>query len=178
MDNVTRQSTEASAEASLSPDQWQALGRMADNYRKLEEAGKFVTTNFGGDLTARTLELAELAQDPQLGHSLNELLQTLNLLAESGMLERLRRFVAFASETEGNLDADQLMSEALHGADAIPFGKFVKAVRNIDSKADRQLASGGWGGLLRIMRDPDVQLGLVTLSRLAASLKTEGKRAG
>ena len=127
MDNVTRQSTEASAEASLSPDQWQALGRMADNYRKLEEAGKFVTTNFGGDLTARTLELAELAQDPQLGHSLNELLQTLNLLAESGMLERLRRFVAFASETEGNLDADQLMSEALHGADAIPFGKFVSS---------------------------------------------------
>lgn len=171
---TTAESLQKTADGPLSAEQWQALGRLANRYQRVEEAGELLAREFGGPLTERTLEFAELVQDPHLGHTLREVNETLSVLAETGLLERLREFLRFARESGNYLETDRLVAEITKGLGKLPLSE-LRAALNFEGVSNRKLPSGGWSGLLRVMRDPEVQRGLVVLGRFFDQLHTAKK---
>lgn len=165
-------SMERTVDGPLSAEQWQALGRLADRYQRVEDAGGFVARQFGGALTERTLELAELVQDPNFARTLRELNQTLTVLAETGLLARLREFLSFAAESETYLDTDRLIGELTKNAGKLPLAQISAILRGDETVSARKLPVGGWSGLLHVLRDAEVQRGLVVLGRFFDRLHT------
>jgi uncharacterized protein YjgD (DUF1641 family) len=161
----------------LSAKQWQALGRLADRYQRVEEAGEFLSREFGGTLTERTLEWAELAQDPRLGHTLHEVIETMTVLAESDILKKLRELALFVSESETYLDTDGLVGSLIRNLRKLPVATLGAAWRDANIASEHK-ATGGWGGLFRIMRDPEVQTGLVVMGRFLDALHTTAVKSG
>lgn len=174
---TTVESMQNAAGNTLSAEQWQALGRLADRYQRVEDAGQFVSRAFGGTLTERTLELAELLQDPRLGHTLREAVETLTVLAESGILKKLRELALFASESETYLDTDGLIGSLTKNLGKLPVAQLGTAWRDANVASERK-ATGGWGGLLKVMRDPEVQTGLIVMGRFLDALHSSAVKSG
>lgn len=173
---TTAKSMKGPADSTLSAEQWQALGRLADRYQRVETAGEFISREFGGTLTANTLALAEIVQDQQLLNTLREVTQTLNVLAETGMLERLREFLRFAAESESYLDTDKVVAEFIQGTGRLPVAQISAAWKGGESAPPSEAPAGGWKGLLHLMRDPEVQHGIFALSRFVSRLHRAGEQ--
>ncbi len=174
---TTVESMQSTAGNPLNAKQWQALGRLADRYQRVEEVGQFVNREFGGTLTERTLEWAELAQDPRLGHTLNEVIETMTVLAESGVLEKLRELSLFVSDSETYMDTDGLIDPLSRNLGKVPVAQLAAAWRNVNIGTVGK-PGGGWSGLLKVMRDPDVQTGLLVMGRFLNALHTTAVKSG
>jgi uncharacterized protein YjgD (DUF1641 family) len=166
------------ADSTLSSEQWQALGRLADRYQRIEEVGQFVTREFGGTATERVLELAELLQDPRLANTLREGLETMAVLAESGVLEKLRELSLFVSESETYMDTDGLVEPLIRNLGKLPVAQLAAAWRDVNIGTAGSKPGGGWSGLLKVMRDPDVQTGLLVMGRFLNAFQTTAVKSG
>ncbi len=172
---MTAESTTNPADNALSTEQWQALGRLADRYQGAEQVGQFVSREFGGTATELMLETAELLQDPRLGNTLREVIETMTVLAESGILKKLRELALFVSESETYLDTDELVGSLIRNLRKLPVATLGAAWRDANIASEHK-AAGGWGGLLRIMRDPEVQTGLVVMGRFLDELHSAASK--
>ncbi|CDW95463.1 MULTISPECIES: hypothetical protein [unclassified Thiomonas] len=163
MDMIDTSKATAAAPA-LNPTQWAALGRMADRYAQAEELGSFAVKNLGGEMTEAVLTLTELVQDPKLLPAVRELLATLVTLYEVGALRQLRDNAILAAEGLRDTDLNATMTQMLKLPDRI------SAVIDQASQASDEKHLGGFGGLMHMLRDKEVQHGIQTLARMAGAL--------
>lgn len=155
----------------LSATQWAALGRMADRYAQAEELGSFAVKHLGGEMTEAVLTLTELVQDPKLLPALRELLATLVTLHEVGALRQLRDNAILAAEGLRDTDLNNTMAQMLKLPDRI--SAVMDQAQGVDAKH-----LGGFGGLMHMLRDKDVQHGIQTLARMAGALNTPATKNG
>jgi len=148
----------------LSATQWNALGRMADRYAQAEELGSFAVKNLGGEMTQAVLTLTELVQDPKLLPAVRELLAALVTLYEVGALRQLRDNAILAAEGLRDTDINATMTQMLKLPDKI--GTVIDQATQ--GSSDKGL--GGFGGLMHMLRDKEVQHGIQTLARMAGAL--------
>lgn len=152
------------ATPALSATQWAALGRMADRYAQAEELGSFAVKNLGGEMTEAVLTLTDLFKDPKLLPALRELLATLVTLHEVGALRQLRDNAILAAEGLRDTDLNATMTQMLKLPDKIG------AVIDQATQGTSDKGLGGFGGLMHVLRDKEVQHGIQTLARMAGAL--------
>ena len=162
--DMTDTSKATAVAPALNPAQWAALGRMADRYAQAEELGSFAVKNLGGEMTEAVLTLTELVQDPKLLPAVRELLATLVTLYEVGALRQLRDNAILAAEGLRDTDLNATMTQMLKLPDKI------SAVIDQASQASDDKHLGGFGGLMHMLRDKEVQHGIQTLARMAGAL--------
>jgi len=156
----------APAAPQLSATQWAALGRMADRYAQAEELGSFAVKNLGAEMTEAVLTLTELVQDPKLLPAVRELLATLVTLYEVRALRQLRDNAILAAEGLRDTDLNSTMTQMLKLPDKI------SAVIDQAAQGTSDKSLGGFGGLMHMLRDREVQHGIQTLARMAGALNT------
>ena len=172
-DTVKNQVLEqALAAPQLTATQWEALGRMADRYAQAEELGSFAAKHLGGDITEAVLTATDLFKDPKLVPALRELLDTLVTLHEVGALRQLRDNAILAAESLRDTDLNHTMSQMLKLPD-----KITDVIDEATHGGHDDKALGGFGGLMHMLRDKDVQRGIQTLARAAGALNAPNGKA-
>ena len=159
------------ATPALNAAQWAALGRMADRYAQAEELGSFAVKHLGSEMTEAVLTLTDLFKDPKLLPALRELLSTLVTLHEVGALRQLRDNAILAAEGLRDTDLNTTMAQMLKLPDKIG------AVIDQATQGNSDKGLGGFGGLMHMLRDKDVQHGIQTLARAAGALNASNGKA-
>ena len=162
--------TPAVAAPALNAAQWAALGRMADRYAQAEELGSFAVKNLGGEMTEAVLTLTDLFKDPKLLPALRELLATLVTLHEVGALRQLRDNAILAAEGLRDTDLNATMNQMLKLPDKIG------AVLDQATQGSSDKGLGGFGGLMHMLRDKEVQHGIQTLARMAGAFSPPAEK--
>lgn len=170
MDMTDHPQTAPAAAPALNTAQWAALGRMADRYAQAEELGSFAVKNLGGEMTEAVLTLTDLFKDPKLLPALRELLATLVTLHEVGALRQLRDNAILAAEGLRDTDLNATMAQMLKLPDKIG------AVIDQATQGASDKSLGGFGGLMHMLRDKDVQHGIQTLARMAGALSPPAEK--
>ena len=171
MDMTDGMKAPTAATPALNAAQWAALGRMADRYAQAEELGSFAVKHLGSEMTEAVLTLTDLFKDPKLLPALRELLSTLVTLHEVGALRQLRDNAILAAEGLRDTDLNTTMSQMLKLPDKIG------AVIDQATQGTSDKGLGGFGGLMHMLRDKDVQHGIQTLARMAGALSTPNGKA-
>ena len=158
---------------------WQRLqqhARTADRLlTQLEAISTFVDQHLAGKLVELGVEMGQLWADTEADTSLREALETLAVLRRNGTLRRLRD----ASDQLDALASDfvQVGSDGKGGMVEV-VALLLNLLRALDQAArSAPTAKGGLGGLLKLLRDPEVQQGMEVIARLPAALQGAGAKA-
>ncbi len=160
--------THTAGERTFSPEQWQGLANLGDLVSVLY---KLLEGPMGGVLTGYVAEGASLLPDGAVG-ALRETLQMLTDLHEQGVIGQLNTMISLTAQTLTRDNINQFMSSALDMAQDI---SFTEVLRSAFQEAARESAHetadlGGFGGLLRVMKDKEVQAGLRIMGAMAGKL--------
>lgn len=163
---------------------WQRLRKHAQTadrlLTQLEAVSAFVEQHLAGKLVGLSVELGQLWADTEADASLREALETLATLRRNGTLRRLRDASDQLDALLGSVNLDALASDFVQvGGDGK--GGMVEVVvlllgllRALDQAArSAPMAKGGLGGLLKLLRDPQVQQGMEVIARLPVALKRD-----
>ena len=167
---------------------WQRLqqhARTADRLlTQLEAISTFIDQHLAGKLVELGVEMGQLWADTEADTSLREALETLAVLRRNGTLRRLRDASDQLDALLKSVNLDALASDFVQvGGDGK--GGMVEVValllnllRALDQAArSAPTAKGGLGGLLKLLRDPEVQQGMEVIARLPAALQGAGAKA-
>lgn len=141
--------------------------------RKLRSVAEFIDTHLAGELTAGAVSAAEFVHDNATDKAISELLIMLGQLHRSGLLANAGRW---AERLAGLTDGMDVASSTSQLVNKVP-GQSLEQLRRLIHSAQDAVADvgpdgkdlGGITGLMRLLRDKDVQKGL----RLLAVLPTE-----
>lgn len=142
--------------------------------RKLRSVTEFIDTHLAGELTAGAVNVAEFVHANATDKAVSELLIVLGQLHRSGLLADAGRW---AEQLAGITDGMDVAASTSQLMNKVP-GQSLEQLRQLihsaqDAVADVQRDGkdlGGITGLMRLLRDKDVQKGLRLLAVLPAEI--------
>lgn len=160
---------------------WQRLQQHAQRLDRLlvqlDAVATFVDDHLADKLTGLGVELGALWAQTEADATLRESLETLAALRRNGTLRRLRDASDQLDALVRSVDLDALASDFVK-VDAGGKGGLAQVVgllRALDQVVQQApSARGGLGGLVKLLRDPEVQQGMEVIARLPAALKQTG----
>lgn len=137
--------------------------------KRLRELDAFAAEHLAGPATKWTTDVTAFAVENDLDGTARDLVQTLALWHRNGTFERLREL---SELLEPNGDEAALAGAVGEGASRLRngLGRLLVALAQADRAADDE-HDGGVTGLIRLLRDPDVQHGLRLLALLPGQLR-------
>lgn len=163
-------------------DRWQRhLATLDRLLTQLQALSEFVETRLAGELTGALVNLTALAQETEAEATLAEVLRALSGMRKNGTLQWLLDLSDHAMAFSETADTAALVGDQVRKADggALVNG-LVQALRAtqllskaIDAAREPPPAGkgGGFAGLIRLLRDGDVQQSLRLAGRVTAELK-------
>lgn len=153
----------------LSADQWRGLARLGELVLILDRALDGPMGAVSVDYLAEIMTLAP-------SHTLAAVREVLDLLVEwheKGMLSQIRDFGDMVSSllSQENINAVSLAALAKARRNGIPHTMRTLAHELGDAAKSSTVGLGGFGGLMRLMRDKDVQAGLRLMGTMAGKVQ-------
>lgn len=163
----------------------ETLGREAsgliDQVRRLSRLADFVEQSLSGELAENAVRIAEFVRREDTEDALRDLLMQLGRLHRSGLLTRVGDLAESAAALTRDIDIE-VLAETLARSRPAAFAERIvdglQALRSALAEAERDAEAGapngGVGGLLKLLRDEEVQRSLHLLLRLPAHLENRG----
>lgn len=146
--------------------------------RKLSAFVEFFSRGPASEATAAIVDATQFAVDNDVQDSLKDMLVTMGTLHKNGTLKFVRDWSQDAVDAANALDWEQVAGEQITGlarGKAPSVGALISAVNAATNDADQdQKHLGGIGGLLHMLRDPEIQHGMRTLMVLPGYLRKAG----
>lgn len=151
------------------------FGRSA--LRKTRLLAEFVEVNLSAEAVSGLAGLLEFATQEHAAEALAESIQTLSHLYANGSLSLLREASDTLTDVLGSMDKDAVARDWLQRLEKMPLTKasdLIDAVENAFEDARQEEGSlGGVRGLLSLLTDRQVQVGLKTLAAVTVRLEEE-----
>ncbi len=152
----------------------------------LSELARFAEKYLAGDLTELSVRLGKIWADTEADEVLREVLETASSLRKDGTFRRLRDLSSQFDMLLRSVDIDDMAADLVHTnlqdgedsfIDLLRFG--VVLLRSLDqvvhAESDKA-RRGGFSGLLRMIRDPEVQQGMKVLAKIPQEIKRQTNR--
>lgn len=150
--------------------------------RKISAFLEFFANGPASEVTAAIVDATQFAVENDVQGGLQDALITLGELHRNGTLQFVRDWSRDAVDAAHALDWEQVAGEQISGmsdSNTPSIGALLSAVRSATNDADDdQKHLGGVGGLIHMLRDPEVQHGMRTLMVLPGYLRKAGIHPG
>lgn len=155
---------------------------------ELHALREFVDSNLAGELTAAIVKLTALAEETDAQGTLSDAFRTIARLRANGTLQRLVDISDYVAAFSDNADVGDLVGglvDKASGSSLVDVAartlRTPRLVGEAIEDARQQLDSGkdgGWGGLLRLLKDPEVQRSIRMYAHISAYIqKAQAKSA-
>lgn len=159
----------------------QEASALIGQVRRLSRLADFIEQNLGGELAENAVRIAEFVRQEGTEDALRDLLLQLGRLHRSGLLTHVGDLAESAVTLTRDIDVEAL-AEALARSRPAAFAERVvdglqalsSALAEAERDAEARAPNGGVGGLLKLLRDEEVQRSLHLLLRLPAHLENRG----
>ncbi len=164
MSQTTTVSAPERSERNLTAEQWQGLAQLAD---LVTTAQKILEGPAGAVATGYLAQGATLMPDGALP-AVREALELLTSLHEQGIIAQLGTVISLGAQTLTRDNLNQFFTSALDMAQETSFAEVLRASFQDAARESEYL--GGFTGLLRVMKDKEVQTGLRMMGVMAGKL--------
>lgn len=147
------------------------------------ELARFTEKYLAGDLAGLSVKLGEIWADTEADKVLREVLETAAALRKDGTFRRLRDLSSQFDMLVRSVDVDGLAADMVHIShqdedgsftDLLRFGvALLRALNQAVHAEDDKVRLGGFSGLLRMLRDPEVQQGMKVFARIPQKIKQQ-----
>lgn len=157
----------SSVDVALSHEQWQGLGQLGELVSQINQLLEgplgTIITGYAAEGTAWVPE--------GMAAALHEVLELLVALHEDGILRKMRIMSHLVAPVLTRENIDAAMTALIAVTEKGSMEGLQEAIRDVRRQSVQTLGrQGGWGGLLRMMKDPDVQAGLHFMAALAGKV--------
>lgn len=168
MSQTTMVSAPERSERNLTAEQWQGLAQLAD---LVTTAKKILEGPAGAVATGYLAQSATLMPDGALP-AVREALELLTSLHEQGIIAQLGTVISLGAQTLTRDNLNQFFTSALDMAQETSFAEVLRAsFQDAARESVRESEHlGGFTGLLRVMKDKEVQTGLRMMGVMAGKL--------
>lgn len=158
----------------------ETLSLVADLGPRLRALAEAFSGELGQRVVAELHRLGNLWEETRVEETLTAVLRLAATLEETGILEKLRDLALWIRELDETIDVESLIGRLIqsHRDDpllALPvkLARVGSVVAESLADAPREPTAGGFKGIVRLLKDPEVQRGLRFLAFVAARMASD-----